>query len=386
MRTLDTLDVRGKKVLVRVDFNVPLKNGKVADDTRIVAALPTIKKLFEMGADKVILISHLGRPKGERKPEYSLAPVAEELKRHFDNVVFVDDCIGEKVKEAVEGAPSRSVVLLENVRFYKEEEKGDEEFAKRLAELADCFVLDAFGTAHRNHASVAVVAKFLPSAAGLLLQKEIEFLSRVTTNPEHPFVAILGGAKVSDKIGVIKSLLEKADKVLIGGAMAYTFLKAKGVKVGASLVEEDWIEYAREVLEKAGEKIVLPVDHKYSDSFENPDYEVGKEIPEGKKGFDIGPDTVRLFKDEISKAKLVFWNGPLGVFEYPPYDEGTVEVARVVAEATQGGAVSVIGGGDSVAAVKKAGVADKITHISTGGGASLKFVEGKKLPGVEAVS
>jgi phosphoglycerate kinase len=388
-KTVKDIDVAGKRVLVRVDFNVPLdREGKVADDTRIVAALPTIKYLVDEKA-RVILMSHLGRPKGKVDERYRMAPVAERLKQLLDAPVrYVDDCAGEKAQRAVEALAGGEVLLLENVRFYPEEEKNEEKFARRLAELGDIYVNDAFGAAHRAHASTEGVAEFLPAVAGFLMEKEISMLSRVLTAPAKPFVAIIGGAKVSDKIAVIDNLLQKVDALLIGGGMANTFLKAEGIEVGKSLLEADKVDMAGGLMQKArarGVELLLPVDVVVAPAA-SPDAQskvvpVG-EIPEEFMALDIGPQTVQNFAARIKDAATVVWNGPMGVFEMEPFAGGTVAVARALAESN---AVTVIGGGDSAAAVKKAGVADKITHISTGGGASLEFLEGKELPGVAAL-
>ncbi|MBF7081677.1 phosphoglycerate kinase [Desulfallas sp. Bu1-1] len=388
-KTVKDIDVAGKRVLVRVDFNVPLdREGKVADDTRIVAALPTIKYLVDEKA-RVILMSHLGRPKGKVDERYRMAPVAERLKQLLDAPVrYVDDCTGEKAQRAVEALAGGEVLLLENVRFYPEEEKNEEKFARRLAELGDIYVNDAFGAAHRAHASTEGVAEFLPAVAGFLMEKEISMLSRVLTAPAKPFVAIIGGAKVSDKIAVIDNLLQKVDALLIGGGMANTFLKAEGIEVGKSLLEADKVDMAGGLVQKArarGVELLLPVDVVVAPAA-SPDAQskvvpVG-EIPEEFMALDIGPQTVQNFAARIKDAATVVWNGPMGVFEMEPFAGGTVAVARALAESN---AVTVIGGGDSAAAVKKAGVADKITHISTGGGASLEFLEGKELPGVAAL-
>jgi phosphoglycerate kinase len=388
-KTVKDIDVAGKRVLVRVDFNVPLdREGKVADDTRIVAALPTIKYLVDEKA-RVILMSHLGRPKGKVDERYRMAPVAERLKQLLDAPVrYVDDCAGEKAQRAVEALAGGEVLLLENVRFYPEEEKNEEKFARRLAELGDIYVNDAFGAAHRAHASTEGVAEFLPAVAGFLMEKEISMLSRVLTAPAKPFVAIIGGAKVSDKIAVIDNLLQKVDALLIGGGMANTFLKAEGIEVGKSLLEADKVDMAGGLVQKArarGVELLLPVDVVVAPAA-SPDAQskvvpVG-EIPEEFMALDIGPQTVQNFAARIKDAATVVWNGPMGVFEMEPFAGGTVAVARALAESN---AVTVIGGGDSAAAVKKVGVADKITHISTGGGASLEFLEGKELPGVAAL-
>jgi 3-phosphoglycerate kinase len=388
-KTVKDIDVKGKKVLVRVDFNVPLNNkGMITDETRITAALPTLNYLIGEGA-KVIVCSHLGRPKGEFKDEFSLAPVAARLREIMDcKVTFATDIIGESAKAAVDAVEEGEIVLLENVRFHKEETAGDKEFAKKLASYADVFVNDAFGTSHRAHASTAVVAEYIPAVAGFLIGKELDFLGGALSNPERPFVAILGGAKVSDKIGVIDNLISKVDTIIIGGGMAYTFLKAKGLEVGASLVDENSLDLALGLLKKAEEKgvdILLPVDSIIGDKFDadaKVDIAPSEHMPAGWLGLDIGPSSRMLYADKIRTAKTIVWNGPMGVFEMEPFAEGT----RVVAKAmTESDAVTIIGGGDSAAAVKQLGLADAMTHISTGGGASLEFLEGKELPGVAAL-
>jgi phosphoglycerate kinase len=392
--SIKDLDLKGKRVFIRVDFNVPIKSGKVEDDTRIRGALPTIQYAIDEGA-RVILASHLGRPKGERVEKYSLRPVAEHLSSLLGKpVAFADDCIGEEVKAEVDALKNGDVLLLENLRFHAEEEKNDEGFAKQLASLCDIYVNDAFGAAHRAHASTVGITKFVErSAAGLLMQKELDYLSRVINNPEHPFVAILGGAKVSDKIAVINALIERhVDKLLIGGAMAYTFFKAEGFTVGKSLVEDDKLEMAREIkkrAEEAGVELLLPTDHQVVDSYDP--LHSRKTIPieftnAGLVGLDIGVETVAHFSNALKGAKTVVWNGPMGVFEEKPFDEGTVGIAHAVAEAADDGATVIVGGGDSVAAITQAGVADRITHISTGGGATLEFLAGDELPGVAALS
>jgi len=385
-KTVRDVDVRGKRVLVRVDFNVPLAEGKVADDTRIRAALPTIRYLIEQGA-RVILMSHLGRPKGQVKEELRMAPVAARLSELLGQpVLTADDCIGPQVQALVKELKPGQVLLLENTRFHPEERKNDPDFARELASLAEVYVNDAFGTAHRAHASTEGVAHYLPAVAGFLMEKEIEFLGKALESPEHPFVAILGGAKISDKIGVIENLLGKVNVLLIGGGMANTFFKAQGYDVGESLVEDESLDTAREMLAKAGDKLVLPVDVVVADAFaaDAQSKIVGVDaVPAGWRILDIGPRTVALFKDKLAGAKTVVWNGPMGVFEFPKFATGTVEIAKALAELD---AMTIIGGGDSVAAVYQAGLADKMTHISTGGGASLEFLEGKTLPGIAALA
>lgn len=387
------LVLKDKKVFVRVDFNVPLNEaGNITNDKRIHAAVPTIKYLLEKGAT-VILASHLGRPKGKVVPSMSLKPVAVRLSEILQKEVrFVGDCIGEEVKKAVASLKSGDVLLLENLRFHPEEEKNDDGFAKELASLADLFVQDAFGTVHRAHASTVGITKYLKAAAGFLVEKELEFLGGVLSNPQQPFVGIVGGAKVSDKIGIIENLVCKVDALIVGGAMAYTFLLAKKVNVGNSLVEEDKVDVATQVLQKALDRkcrILLPIDHVIATKVEKgAEYKVteGVEIPNGWIGVDIGPMSIDRIFSVITSAKTILWNGPLGVFEIDEFSKGTVEVAKLVATATEKGAISVVGGGDSISAVEKAGVSNKISHISTGGGASLEFLEGKSLPGVEAIS
>ncbi|MEA3328104.1 MAG: phosphoglycerate kinase [Chloroflexota bacterium] len=379
------LQVSGKEVLVRVDFNVPIKDGQVGDDTRILAALPTIKYLLEQKA-AVILCSHLGRPKGEIKPELSLKPVADYLGTLIDaEVKFVEDCIGEQAAAAAKALVPGQVLVLENTRFHAGEKKNDAEMAKQLASLADLYVNDAFGSAHRAHASTAGVAEYLPAAAGFLLEKEIKYLGNTIADPGRPFVAILGGAKVSDKIGVIENLLEKADRILIGGAMANTFFKAQGYEMADSLVEADVIDTAKALLDKTGGKLVLPVDVVIADAFDadavDKIMDVG-DVPAGWRILDIGPRTVKVFEEIISQAGTVVWNGPMGVFEFDKFAKGTFEIAKVIAESD---VTSIIGGGDSASAIKKSGLQGKITHISTGGGASLEMLEGKELPGLAAL-
>jgi phosphoglycerate kinase len=379
------LDLKGKRVFMRVDFNVPLAPGgqEITSDKRIKAALPTIQYALEQGAG-LVLGSHLGRPKGKPNPEMSLKPVAAKLAELLGKPVkMAPDCIGAEV-EAMLPAPGE-VLLLENLRYHAAEEKNDPEFAKQLAKLGDVYVNDAFGTAHRAHASTEGIIQFLkPAAAGLLMQKELEYLFKCTQSPEHPCVGILGGAKVSDKIEVIENLLKFVDRLLIGGAMAYTFLKAQGLPTGKSLVEEDKVDLAKNLLASAGDKLMLPVDHVVAAEFaENAPNEVVKEIPADKMGLDIGPETSKAFGNVLRSSKTIIWNGPMGVFEKKPFDAGTVSVAKAVAES---GALSVVGGGDSEKAVKAAGVSDKISHISTGGGASLEFLSGLVLPGVAALT
>ena len=388
-KTIKDIDLKDKKVLVRCDFNVPLdENRNITDNTRIVAALPTIKYLLENNC-RIILCSHLGRPKGEFKPEFSLKPVAKELSRLLGKeVIMAKDVIGEDATSKAEKLEPGQILLLENVRFHREETDNDPEFAKNLASMAEIYVNDAFGTAHRAHASTAGVASYLPAVSGFLIEKELKFLGQALENPERPFVAILGGAKVSDKIGVIDNLLDKVDTLIIGGGMAYTFIKAQGYEVGNSICELDKLDLAKEAMEKAkekGVKLMLPVDTKIGKEFKA-DTEsktvLSTEIPEGWEGFDIGEQTIKEYEEELKKAKTVVWNGPLGVFEFDQFAIGTNEIAKTLASIN---ATTIIGGGDSAAAVKKAGLQDKMTHISTGGGASLEFLEGKKLPGIECL-
>lgn len=384
-KTVEDVDVKNKKVLVRVDFNVPLKDGVVGDDTRIRAAIPTINYLLENGA-AVILCSHLGRPKGGPEAKYSLAPVAAHLAGLLGKKVsFTEDCIGPKAEEAAAVLKPGDVLVLENTRFHAEEEANDPGMAKQLASLAEVFVNDAFGTAHRAHASTEGVTHYLPGVAGFLLEKEIRYLGQTIADPQRPFVAIMGGAKISDKIGVIKNLLQKADAILIGGGMANTFLKAKGFAMADSLVEDESVPTALSLMDEGAGKIHLPVDMVLADKFEaeaaTRTTAVGN-VPDGWRILDIGPETVKAFGEVIKTAGTVVWNGPMGVFEFPKFAEGTYGVARLVAESK---AVSVIGGGESVAAIQQSGLADKITHISTGGGASLEMLEGLELPGVAAL-
>lgn len=386
VKDLAASDVQDKKVFVRVDFNVPLKeDGTISDDSRIKAAMPTIEYLAANGA-KVILASHLGRPKGQVVDTMRLTPVAKRLSEIIKkDVVKVDDCIGAEVEAQISEMKSGDVLLLENLRFYKEETKNDESFAKQLASLADIYVNDAFGAAHRAHASTEGVAKFLPSYAGYLIEKEIEFLDNAVANPKRPFIAIIGGAKVSTKIGVLKNLMNKVDTLIIGGGMVYTFLKVQGYEIGKSLVEEECLDIAKELLEiekTSSTKIFFPVDHIVAKEFNNDSaFQIikGDSLPADSLGLDIGPETIEKIKGIISTAQTVVWNGPLGVFEMPNFAKGTFAIAEALAESK---AVSIIGGGDSVAAIKKSGLSDKISHISTGGGASLEFLEGKELPGI----
>ena len=388
-KTVKDIDVHGKKVLVRCDFNVPQdENGNITDNRRIVAALDTINYLIENNA-KVILCSHLGRPKGEFKKEFSLQPIAQELSKLLGKEVkLAKDVIGDSAKELVANMKDGDVVLLENVRFHREETDNDPEFAKKLASFADVFVNDAFGTAHRAHASTAGVAAYLPAVSGFLIEKELDFMGEKLNNPERPFMAILGGKKVSDKIGVIEALLEKVDTLLIGGAMAYTFFKSMGHNVGNSICELDKLDLAQEIMKEAkdkGVKFMLPVDTKVGKEFDpNTESKVVKfsEIPDGWEGFDIGPETIKMYVEELKKAKTVVWNGPLGLSEFEQFAIGTDTIAKALADSD---AITIIGGGDSAAAIERIGISDKFSHISTGGGASLEFLEGKKLPGIECL-
>lgn len=392
--SIDDLDLRDKRVLVRVDFNVPLdENLNVTDDIRIVSSLPTIKKIISDGG-KAILMSHLGRPKGKANPKYSLKPAAEKLSEHLGKkVLLAPNCIGDEVKKIINGMKPGDVVLLENLRFHEEEEKNNPEFAKQLAEPGDVYINDAFGSAHRAHASTEGVTKYIEKcAAGFLMQKELEYLGNAVTSPQKPYCAILGGAKISGKIDVINNLLDKVDNMLIGGGMAFTFFKAEGKEIGKSLLEEEKLPLAKELLgkvKKSNVKFLLPVDVVVADDFKNdsPSETVNvNNITSAKMGLDIGSETIKLFKEEILKSKTIVWNGPMGVFEMPEFAKGTFEIAKALAEATEKGAVTIIGGGDSAAAVAKAGLEDKVSHVSTGGGASLEFLEGKILPGVAALT
>lgn len=385
IKDLSKEQLNGKKVLVRVDFNVPLKDGKVSDDTRIRSALPTINYLLDLGA-KVLLVSHLGRPKG-KEAKYSLQPVADYMNEKLAvKINFLNDCIGQDIKNAIDNSEDK-LFLLENVRFYPEEEKNNVDFAKQLSELADFYVNDAFGTAHRAHASTEGVAKFLPAYAGFLIEKEVDFLSKAL-NPEKPFVAIIGGAKISSKIGVLKNLIEKTDTLIIGGAMTYTFLKAEGKKVGKSLVEDDYLDTAKEIIKKAKElncTLLIAEDHKVAESLDSTDIQNVDEIPDNMAGFDVGDKTIERIKNCLETAKTVVWNGPLGVFENPNFSKGTNAVAHFLADITKKGAITIVGGGDSVAAIEQAGLTEFFSHISTGGGASLEFLEGIELPGIKAI-
>jgi len=392
--TVEDLDLKGKRVLMRVDFNVPLESGKVANDKRIRAALPTIKYITNAGG-KLILMSHLGRPKGMRVPELSLEPCVAVLSALLGKKVrFVDDCIGEAVEAAVESLGEGDILLLENLRYYPEETKNDPGFAAKLAQLGDVYVNDAFGTAHRAHASTEGVTHHISQcAAGYLLMKELDYLGGVMADPAKPFVAILGGAKISGKIDIISNLLPRVDNIIIGGGMTYTFFKAQGKEIGKSLLEEDKIDLAKELLAQGGQKIILPVDCMVSDTFDFAERQVGvlKEvaadgIPANEFSIDIGPKSIEKFRSVISAAKTVVWNGPMGVFEIEETARGTDAIANALAEATANGATTVIGGGDSASAINKAGVADKVSHVSTGGGASLELMEGKVLPGVAALT
>ncbi|MEQ9264783.1 MAG: phosphoglycerate kinase [Balneolaceae bacterium] len=391
--TLNDVDVKGKKVLMRVDFNVPIQDGVISDDNRVVQALPSIKHIIEHGG-LLILTSHLGRPGGEPNLKFSLKPVADHLSTLIDaKVHFGEDCVGDKATAAIEGADFGEVVVLENVRFHKEETENDEIFSGRLASHADIFVNDAFGSSHRAHASVAGVTRFLqPAASGFLLEKEIKYLSDSVNDPDRPFVAILGGAKVSDKIPVIETLLTKADTIIIGGGMAYTFLRANGLSIGDSLLEEDKVSLAKELMEKAeasGVKLMLPFDFVASKEFSNDaEHKVVDEdgIEDGWQSLDIGPQSAIAFGNVIKNAKTVLWNGPMGVFEMSNFAEGTNAVAEALVEATSFGATTIIGGGDSASAIKSAGLSDQVSHVSTGGGASLEYLEGKVLPGVSSLT
>ncbi|MBU1100959.1 MAG: phosphoglycerate kinase [Bacteroidetes bacterium] len=392
--TIDQMDLKGKKVLLRVDFNVPLNEKlEITDDIRIAAALPTIKRIIEQNG-KAILVSHLGRPKGKVNPAMSLKPAAVRLSELLDKEVkFAPDCIGDQVEKIVNSLNDGEVLLLENLRFYEEETKNNEEFAKKLAAFGDVYINDAFGSAHRAHASTEGVTHFIEQCgAGYLMEKELDYLGKAISFPKRPFTAVLGGAKISGKIDVIENLLPKVDTLIIGGGMAFTFFKAMGYEIGKSLLEEEKIDLAKEILEKAKNskaRLLLPVDMLVTSEFSNESEAETvdvKNMPSDKLGLDIGPKTIELFNDEILKSKTVIWNGPMGVFEFDNYAKGTMAMAQALAKATETGAITVVGGGDSAAAIKKAGMEDQVSHVSTGGGASLEFLEGKVLPGVDALN
>ncbi len=391
IKKVQDVDVKNKKVLVRVDYNVPLKDGKVDNNKRIVATEKTIKFLLENNC-RVVLMAHLGRPKGKVAPEFSLAPVAAEVEKVFGVPVhFAKDCVGPEADQVVAAAKNGEIVLLENLRFHPEEEKNDAEFAKQLAKHGEIFVQEAFGTVHRAHASTSAIAQYLPGSIGFLVQKEVEFLGKALNNPARPFAAVIGGAKVSDKIMLLNNLLDKVNVLIIGGGMAYTFLKAKGMEVGKSLLDETKIEEAKQVMAKAqekGVKMLMPVDFRISKEFSETAQAVESDtIPADMEGMDIGPKTEKLFADELLKCKTIFWNGPMGVFEFPNFAKGSFSIAQAMIEATQQGAISIIGGGDSVNVLKKGKIDQKaFSHVSTGGGASMEFVEGKELPGLVALA
>jgi phosphoglycerate kinase len=387
-KTIRDIDLTGKRVLVRVDFNVPIKDGTVSDDTRVRAAIPTLKYILDQKPRSIVLMSHLGRPKGEPDPKYSLRPVVPVLAGLLGkNVAFADDCIGEPARQAAAALPQGGVLLLENTRFHATETKNDMDIARQLAELGDVYVNDAFGSAHRAHSSTEGVAHFLPAVSGFLMEKELAYLVNAVEAPERPFVAILGGAKVSDKIAVIESLLTKCDTLLIGGGMANTFFKAQGIPMGDSLVEDEVLDTAKSLMEKGGGKLVLPTEVIIADAFDNAAnakvIKIADGVPDGWRVLDIGPASVEAFRKVIIDAKTVVWNGPMGVFEMPNFAKGTFQIAELMAESS---ATTIIGGGDSVAAVQQAGLADRMSHISTGGGASLELLEGKELPGVAALN
>jgi phosphoglycerate kinase len=387
-KTIRDIDLTGKRVLVRVDFNVPIKDGAVGDDTRVRAAIPTLKYILDQKPRSIVLMSHLGRPKGEPDPKYSLRPVVPVLAGLLGkNVAFADDCIGEPARQAAAALPQGGVLLLENTRFHATETKNDMDIARQLAELGDVYVNDAFGSAHRAHSSTEGVAHFLPAVSGFLMEKELAYLVNAIEAPERPFIAILGGAKVSDKIAVIESLLTKCDTLLIGGGMANTFFKAQGIPMGDSLVEDEVLDTAKALMEKGGGKLVLPTEVVIADAFDNAAnakvIKIADGVPDGWRVLDIGPASVEAFRKVIIDAKTVVWNGPMGVFEMPNFAKGTFQIAELMAESS---ATTIIGGGDSVAAVQQAGLADRMSHISTGGGASLELLEGKELPGVAALN
>ncbi len=388
--TINDIDLKGKRVLVRVDFNVPIENGQITDDTRIRAAVPTIKAILDQQPKCVVLMSHLGRPKGGPDPKFSLKPVVPVLAKLLGrDVAFADDCVGDTAINAEKALPDGGVLLLENTRFHPTEEKNDPQLARQMADLGDVFVMDAFGSAHRAHSSTVGVTDYLPAVAGLLMVKEIDYLSNAIDNPKRPFVAILGGAKVSDKIAVIESLLGKVDRLIIGGGMANTFFKAQGYEMGNSLVEADAVDTAKGLLEKGGDKLILPVDvvigDKLDDNAQTRTIPVSQGVPAGWGIYDIGAESVKRFGEALKDANTIVWNGPMGVFEKPIFAKGTNGVAQLLANRTKAGAITIVGGGDSVAAIEEAHLADQITHISTGGGASLEMLEGKTLPGVAAL-
>lgn len=388
--TIHDVDLKGKRVLVRVDFNVPIENGEITDDTRIRAAVPTLQAILQQQPRAVILMSHLGRPKGGPDPKYSMKPTVAALAKLLGrDVAFAAETVGPVAEEAVAKLPDGGVLILENTRFYPGEEKNDPELAKQMAKLGDVFVMDAFGSAHRAHSSTVGVTDYLPAVAGLLMVKEIDYLATAIEDPKRPFVAILGGAKVSDKIEVIEALLSKVDRLLIGGGMANTFFKAQGIEIGNSLVEAEALDTARSLLQKGGDKLVLPVDavigDKFADDANTETISISDGVPAGWGIYDIGTETVKRFADALADAQTIVWNGPMGVFEKPIFSKGTFAVAQLLADRTKAGATTIIGGGDSAAAIEEAGLADQITHISTGGGASLEMLEGKVLPGVAAL-
>ena len=389
-QTIHDVDLKGKRVLVRVDFNVPIENGEITDDTRIRAAVPTLQAILQQQPRAVILMSHLGRPKGGPDPKYSMKPTVAALAKLLGrDVAFAAETVGPVAEEAVAKLPDGGVLILENTRFYPGEEKNDPELAKQMAKLGDVFVMDAFGSAHRAHSSTVGVTDYLPAVAGLLMVKEIDYLATAIEDPKRPFVAILGGAKVSDKIEVIEALLSKVDRLLIGGGMANTFFKAQGIEIGNSLVEAEALDTARSLLQKGGDKLVLPVDavigDKFADDANTETISISDGVPAGWGIYDIGTETVKRFADALADAQTIVWNGPMGVFEKPIFSKGTFAVAQLLADRTKAGATTIIGGGDSAAAIEEAGLADQITHISTGGGASLEMLEGKVLPGVAAL-